>query len=624
MWGHCHPVEMSDRVDEFGRAYAGSQLQIQTYVNRRQQQLNAAILGALPELAECGASLQWVSPLERDRFAEYQDDSFLAALDLLELAGELADFWPQGGPKWDALAKIHWDHRGPSGVLLLEAKSYPKEMFSGGCLASEVSRTRIIKSLDSARAWLGADAADWTGPLYQYANRLAHLYFLRGVAGIPTWFVNACFAADPHRPTPVVVWEEALKSVKASLGFGGRTIPYCADVILEATGRELFQMPVRSSTSRSSTSSGFPVNTYGPGKEWRFLRNDRTGRHQFLAFANARGSSSLRYFDAESGLQMGDTRYGRKNPYQMTFARELEIADLVMGPRTVSNSQIAPNDLVTMRAQVGLTEVTSKTISMMIQPSILAGVDAIVDRALGVSNIGGTAPHYRHLTAYRAVVNGPLIDGKTLIDTIYRRIVANWPGTPVRGDENWRWEKKTYMDERNSSPEKRFEKTVATECVEWYNMIPVASGVLPEVQEGGRRIDLARQCSAGWLELVELKVGDHCDTPLHAAVEIIGYGLIYLFSRRYRKELGYDSRNILLSANRISLKVLAPAISYSQGSLASFEAELNRGLAELVSSQNVDRLTMDFRFEQLPANFELECACKSPCEVMTRRSAVYP
>ena len=71
--------------------------------------------------------------------------------------------------------------------------------------------------------------------------------------------------------------------------------------------------------------------------------------------------------------------------------------------------------------------------------------------------------------------------------------------------------------------------------------------------------------------------------------------------------------DILLCANRISLKVLAPAISYSQGSLASFESGLNRGLVELVSSQNIDALTIDFKFEQLPANFELESACKSPC-----------
>jgi hypothetical protein len=68
----------------------------------------------------------------------------------------------------------------------------------------------------------------------------------------------------------------------------------------------------------------------------------------------------------------------------------------------------------------------------------------------------------------------------------------------------------------------------------------------------------------------------------------------------------------MLSADRISLRVLFPAIGYYRGSLAGFESEPNRGLSELVSSQNLDRLTIDFKFEQLPANFELEAACKSP------------
>ncbi len=204
---------MSSRVDAFGRAYAGSQFQIQTYVNRRLEELDAAILGALPDLAQCGPSLQWVSPLEEDRFIEYQDESFLAALGLLEFAGELAQFWPQGGPKWDALAKIQLSHGGGCGVLLVEAKSYPKEMSSNGCLACEASRTRIVNSLEAARVWLRAEAADWTGPLYQYANRLAHLFFLRHVAGIPTWFVNVCFAGDPHSPTPAIIWKEELERV---------------------------------------------------------------------------------------------------------------------------------------------------------------------------------------------------------------------------------------------------------------------------------------------------------------------------------------------------------------------------------------------------------------------------
>jgi hypothetical protein len=36
------------RVDELGRAFAGSQLQIQIYVNRREKELSQAVLNALP------------------------------------------------------------------------------------------------------------------------------------------------------------------------------------------------------------------------------------------------------------------------------------------------------------------------------------------------------------------------------------------------------------------------------------------------------------------------------------------------------------------------------------------------------------------------------------------------
>ena len=47
---------MSDRTHAFGRAYAGSQRQLQTYVNRRRADLDAAILRGLPELAAEGRS----------------------------------------------------------------------------------------------------------------------------------------------------------------------------------------------------------------------------------------------------------------------------------------------------------------------------------------------------------------------------------------------------------------------------------------------------------------------------------------------------------------------------------------------------------------------------------------
>ena len=144
---------MSDRTDAFGRAYAGSQRQIQTYVNRRRADLDAAILRGLPELAAEGAQFEWVSPLEEERFNEYQDGVFLGALGLLDLSGMLAEFWPQGGPVWDALARVNLPGSHRTGVLLVEAKSYPQEMYSNGCCASEASRGQIVRALQKTQRW---------------------------------------------------------------------------------------------------------------------------------------------------------------------------------------------------------------------------------------------------------------------------------------------------------------------------------------------------------------------------------------------------------------------------------------------------------------------------------------
>ena len=175
-----------------------------------------------PELGRAGVELEWVSPLEKDGFAEYRDEAFLAALGHSDLAVVLAAFWPRGGPQWDALATVRLGDqtslqgghsaKPSSGVLLVEAKSYPAEMESSGCRAGGRSRALIERSLTEAMRWFGADPADWCGPLYQFANRLAHVYFFRERAGVPAWFVNVCFVNDPRTPTTEEEWRRACTS----------------------------------------------------------------------------------------------------------------------------------------------------------------------------------------------------------------------------------------------------------------------------------------------------------------------------------------------------------------------------------------------------------------------------
>ncbi len=225
---------MANRTDEFGRAYCGSQRQIQTYVNQRRAELDTVIQKTFTDL-EC-AVIQWVSPLAEERFAEYRDGAFLHALGLTELAGLLTGFWPVGGPRWDALARVYWagePSRRP-GALLVEAKSHPGELYSSGCRATAGAFATIRESLGAARLWLGAtaDAPDWQGPLYQFANRLAHLYWLRR-CGVEAWFAHLCFLNDPHSPTSAKEWSDVLLEAHRCLGLCG-SVPFSAEILLDA------------------------------------------------------------------------------------------------------------------------------------------------------------------------------------------------------------------------------------------------------------------------------------------------------------------------------------------------------------------------------------------------------
>ena len=210
-----------------GRAFAGSQRQIQCYVNEHPSVLDAAISATLSQ----SFSIRWASPLRSDRYREYKDSAFLSVLGLNDARTELSRFWPNGGPVWDALGVVEGSS---SGVVLLEAKSHIAEIAGGGCLAKAERSIEIIEtSLAMTKAWLEvSDEADWKCALYQSANRIAHLYFFRQILGMNAWLVNVYFTADPHSPTSRAEWDPAVADVKRGLAIS--KIPFYADVYLPA------------------------------------------------------------------------------------------------------------------------------------------------------------------------------------------------------------------------------------------------------------------------------------------------------------------------------------------------------------------------------------------------------
>jgi hypothetical protein len=225
---------MASRTDETtGAAFAGSQLQTQLWVNRRAEQLDTELRATIPGLDN--ASLDWRSPLESDSFNEYKDGAFLKAVDLTEHAASLKEFWPARGPVWDALSVVELN--GTTGVLLGEGKSYPGELYGSGTKAGPASRLRIEKALKLTQNWLGIDQPmdDWCGPLYQTANRLAHLYWLNEVVGIRAWFVHLLYLDDAHSnfATSQQTWQTELAKADKTLGLPEH-VPGAGHVFLQA------------------------------------------------------------------------------------------------------------------------------------------------------------------------------------------------------------------------------------------------------------------------------------------------------------------------------------------------------------------------------------------------------
>jgi hypothetical protein len=229
----------------------GSKLQVQLYVNRFQPDLNEALIGE-PKLASLGAqgadSIRWVSPLERHGCEELQDADFLRAIGQDQLIDSLGEFWPSGGPVWDALAIVDLKDGG-SGAVLVEGKSHTGEFFGRGSQAgmsrsgsetppseeSKENRERIRRALAATQESLdlAPDPDRWMGRLYQTANRIAYQRWL-AEQGVKTWLVWLLFTGDPIGAATKADWEQAVESANAELGLDGVDLHDLAHVCLEA------------------------------------------------------------------------------------------------------------------------------------------------------------------------------------------------------------------------------------------------------------------------------------------------------------------------------------------------------------------------------------------------------
>jgi hypothetical protein len=209
------------RVPQLKEKPRGSQKWIQDLINACPELLNNRIIERARNLS--GREICWVSPLKQDEFAEYRDTAFLERINLQELSEGLKKFWPQNGPQWDALGRTS----DGKASFLVEAKANIPELVSFCGATDKDSLSTISESLAETQRWLKCigPKIDWKCGCYQYANRLAHLYFLREKAGKEAHLIFLYFVADPtHIPTSCEAWNSALKLQRKLLGLSAKKL----------------------------------------------------------------------------------------------------------------------------------------------------------------------------------------------------------------------------------------------------------------------------------------------------------------------------------------------------------------------------------------------------------------
>ncbi len=228
--------------------------------------------------------------------------------------------------------------------------------------------------------------------------------------------------------------------------------------------------------------------------------------------------------------------------------------------------------------------------------SILEGVDRLLAEHFGHSKTKTGAKKY--LRGEQALESG-------YWEKIYKRISKNYKGGNDAGStENWRFETVTQVSPSNTSVEKILEKTIAKwadeECKgKWANQVPVASGLVRSGGDKKRNVDLIQRLRKGEYEFVELKIGSN--NPLYAAIEILVYGLLYIFYREKipKEKWASKSDHDLLNASKIYLKVVAPDSYYEvydRQQMKMFEKKCSETIQGF-TERKIESLNMNFCFE---------------------------
>lgn len=162
---------------------------------------------------------------------EWQRLEFLGANHPLQ--SEYDQFWPRGGAQqsWDAIGTADFDGRRE--WLLVEAKAHTGEIKNAGTGAKKSNSLKMITTaFERTQSSLACDepVEAWLNHYYQYANRLATLYFLNEHVPEPlepARLIMLYFCGDTYAkgdcPTNSDGWRGKVDEMNETLGIGGQS-----------------------------------------------------------------------------------------------------------------------------------------------------------------------------------------------------------------------------------------------------------------------------------------------------------------------------------------------------------------------------------------------------------------
>lgn len=194
---------------------------------------------------------------------------------------------------------------------------------------------------------------------------------------------------------------------------------------------------------------------------------------------------------------------------------------------------------------------------------------------------------------------------ENLVFSLFETIENNWVGR-IPSPMNWKLRKKINLNPINQSPEILLERAIAILSEReilpnWYNQIPIVSGLLNEKSDKRAAIDIVTDNNE-YAQFIELKW--ESDNPAYAAFEILRYALAFLFCYKMQDKFHYSDYQ-LMNVNKIALRVLAPFEYYLYSNLAFLQNDLSKAINRLFITQSQNKLSCDFVFLSFPSDFQL-------------------